>query len=339
MSERETLRGSPVVAAPGKVFLVGEYAVLDGGPAVVAAVSRLAVGQFVTGLTAESLFVAESVQTTLAGIGDRAAALPHGSVLIDSSAFQLDGKKLGLGSSSAVAAASVAAVLELAGLPVAANRDLCFSLAERAHRSAQGGLGSGADVAASVHGGLVQYRRPPGGYPIVEKMRWPAELRMVVFADGKPAATPDLIKVVRAYAERDPDGYAKVMRPLREQAEQFVEAVSAGNLTELLSCTRSYGSGLLELGTRSGAPIFTSRFEIAADLASNLGGVAKPSGAGGGDIGVGLFVGAEAAQNFASRLEQLGLQVIDVSIDANGVHRRTRPGITRDASSTVTHKT
>ncbi len=55
MSEsRITLVGNPVVAAPGKIFLVGEYAVLDGGTAVLAAVSRFAVAQYLNGGEAES---------------------------------------------------------------------------------------------------------------------------------------------------------------------------------------------------------------------------------------------------------------------------------------------
>lgn len=320
--ERHTLRGSPVVAAPGKIFLIGEYAVLEGAPAVVAAVGRFAVGQFIPGNEAESPFVAEAVRATLAGIGDRAAALPEGSVFIDSGAFFQDGKKLGLGSSAAVTAASVAAMLEIAGLPVATNRDLCFSLAESAHRAAQGGVGSGADVAAAVHGGLLQYRRPVGGYPITERLRQPADLRIVIFAEGKPAATPELVRGVRSFAERSPDEYASVMQPLREQAELFVEALTAGNLPDLLKAAGEYGAGLAELGSRSGVPIVTSRFEIASDLAVNLGGVAKPSGAGGGDVGIGLFSDAQAAETFTSRVQQLGLQVIDAPLDAKGVHRR-----------------
>src|SRR5450432_4059309 len=103
--ERNTLRGSPVVVAPGKIFLIGEYAVIDGAPAVVAAVSRVAVGQFVPAFEPESPFVAEAVQAALSGIGDHAAALPPGSVMIDSRAFSLNGKKLGLGSSAAVTTA------------------------------------------------------------------------------------------------------------------------------------------------------------------------------------------------------------------------------------------
>ncbi|MEP6653567.1 MAG: hypothetical protein ABJA82_09430 [Myxococcales bacterium] len=319
---RNTLRGTPVVVAPGKVFLIGEYAVLEGAPAVVAAVSRQVVGQFVPGIEAGSEFVSQAVQAALTGIGEHAAALPPGSVLIDSAAFSLHGKKLGLGSSAAVAAAAVGAVLEFAGLSIADNRDLCFSLAERAHRAAQGGLGSGADVAAAVHGGLIQYRRPSGGYPVVEKMRMPPNLRLVVFAEGKPAATPDLVRAVKAFAERDPRGYAEVIRSLREQAELFVEELAAGHLPQLIEATRAYGAALMELGTRADSPIVTSRLELASELALNLGGVAKPSGAGGGDVGIALFAEVSAARTFSARITQLGMQLIDVGLDSMGLHRR-----------------
>jgi phosphomevalonate kinase len=320
--QRHTLRGSPVVVAPGKVFIMGEYAVLDGAPAVVAAVGRFAVGQFIPGNGGESPFVDEAVRVTLEGLGERAAALPVGSVLVDSSGFSADGRKLGLGSSAAVTAASVGAMLEMAGLPIAANRDFCFTLAENAHRQAQGGIGSGADVAAAVHGGLLQFRRPPGGYPITERLQLPPDLRIVIFAEGKSASTPDLVRGVRSFAERNPSGYASALRPLREQAELFAEAFAEGKVEDLLAAARTFGSAMGELGMRSGVPIVTTRFEIAANLAINLGGVAKPSGAGGGDIGVGLFGDEGAARTFASRVEQLGLRVLDVPIEMKGVHRR-----------------
>lgn len=320
--QRNTLRGSPVVAAPGKVFLMGEYAVLEGAPAVLAAVGRYAVGQYVPGNEPESDFVAHAVREALAAIGDRAAALPEGSVMVDSRAFSADGRKLGLGSSAAVTAASVASVLELAGLPVASNLELCFSIAESAHRLAQGGLGSGADVAASVHGGLVQYRRPPGGYPIAEHLRHPPGLKIVIFAEGKPSATPALLRRVREFAESRPSAYAEVMRPLRETSEQFVEAFAEGKVADLIAAARAFGVALEELGSQAAIPIVTTHFELAADLAINLGGVAKPSGAGGGDVGVGLFGDDDAATTFASRIEELGMRVLDTPLEAKGVHRR-----------------
>ena len=319
---RNTLRGAPVVAAPGKVFLLGEYAVLEGAPAVLSAVGRYAVGQFVPGNEPESDFVAQAVRGALEGIGDVAAALPEGSVMVDSKAFSTDGRKLGIGSSAAVTAASVASVMELAGLAVASNRELCFSIAENAHRLAQGGLGSGADVAASVHGGLIQYRRPAGGYPIVEQLRHPPGLKIVVFSEGKSASTPDLVRAVQEFAELDGAGYAAMLRPLNEAAETFAEAFAEGKVPALIAAARTFQSALGELGARAKVPIVTTRFELAADLAINLDGVAKPSGAGGGDVGVGLFPTEETASRFASRITELGLRVLDTPLEAKGVHRR-----------------
>jgi phosphomevalonate kinase len=301
---------------------MGEYAVLDGAPAVVAAVGRHAVGQFIPGNGGESPFVDQAVRVTLEGLGERAAALPEGSVLVDSAGFSVEGRKLGLGSSAAVTAASVGAILEMAGLPIASNRDFCFTLAENAHRAAQGGIGSGADVAAAVHGGLLQFRRPPGGYPITERLQLPPDLRIVIFSEGQSASTPELVRGVRSFAERNPSGYASAMRPLREQSELFAEAFAEGKVEDLLNAARTFGLAMGELGLRSGVPIVTTRFEIAANLAINLGGVAKPSGAGGGDIGVGLFGDEGAARTFASRVGELGLRVLDVPIEMKGVHRR-----------------
>jgi phosphomevalonate kinase len=327
--ERRTLRGNPVVAAPGKLFVIGEYAVLAGAPAVVAAVNRYAVGQFVIGIEPESDFTRQAVAAGLRGLGDRAEAMPPGSVLIDSTSFRVGGKKLGLGSSAAVTVVGVAAVMEMAGMSVAEHRALCFELADGAHRSAQGGVGSGADVAAAVHGGLIRYRRARPGEaegarpgPRVAALTKPAELRLVVFSEGSPASTPDLIRTVEAYAARRPAAYERLMLQLEDRSETFIEAIAGSNLEAAISVAIDYGAGLAELGAQAGAPIITPRFEMAADLATNLGGMAKPSGAGGGDLGIGMFGEPEAAQRFAARLEELGLRVLDVDLDLNGVHRR-----------------
>ena len=217
---RTTLRGSPVVAAPGKVFLVGEYGVLEGGTSVLAAVNRVAVGEFIPELDAGSPLVAQAVKTTLAALGEKGSALPAGSVWIDTGAFAAGGegddgggvRKLGLGSSAATAACAVGAVLEMAGLPIAGHRDLAFSLAESAHRAWQGGAGSGADVAAAVYGGVLQFTRPGGGAPVVRNIPGGlGTLQLVVFSSPTAVSTtqPDPLdaRVRRARA-----------RPLRRAA-------------------------------------------------------------------------------------------------------------------------
>ena len=344
---RTTLRGSPVVVAPGKVFLAGEYGVLDGGTAVLAAVDRRAIGEFIPALEPGSPLVAEAVRTALAALGDKAAALPSGSVCIDTGAFFYkykdvveykdafgagdDGRKLGLGSSAATAACAVGAILEMSGLPVAAHRDLAFSLAESSHRAWQGGLGSGADVAVSVYGGVLQYSRPSGGAPVVRRLpgRLPG-LALVIFSSRAAAATTQQIRGVRAFAKASPAAYAALLAPIRAAADRFVESLAAARPRDAVAATRAAADALAALGEAAAVAIVTPAFARAGALAVELGGAAKPSGAGGGDVGVALFTEAAAADAFAARLREpppagdaaLALDILDLTIDDNGLHRR-----------------
>ena len=64
----------------------------------------------------------------------------------------------------------------------------------------------------------------------------------------------------------------------------------------------------------------------AAELARSLGGAAKPSGAGGGDLGVAFFADERAARDFAARCPE-GLLVLDLQLGATGAYRRLPSGI------------
>ena len=338
------------MAAPGKLFLVGEYGVLDGGMAVVAAVNRLAVGEFIPALDPGSPLVAEAVRVTLAALGDKATALPPGSVWIDTGAFAAqkdigDGadapgasRKLGLGSSAATAACAVGAILEMAGLPIAAHRDLAFSLAESAHRSWQGGLGSGADVAAAVYGGVLEYSRPAGGAPVVHHLPGGlGPLELVVFSSRVASSTTTQIRTMRAFAESQPARHAALLAPVREAAERFIESIASRRPRETIAATRAAGAALAALGVGAEIPIVTPPFARAAALAAELGGAAKPSGAGGGDVGIALFADRAAAQAFSEQASaapartgdgDLTVEILSLSVDQNGLHRRS-PGIAR----------
>jgi phosphomevalonate kinase len=334
-----TLHGNPSVAAPGKLFLCGEYAVLDGGTAVVAAVNRYAIGEFVPALDAASPLVAEATRRTLAALGDKGAALPSGSVWVQSGAFTSQasrdplsggGVKLGIGSSAATSTCTVGAILELAGTPVATHLDLVFSVAESAHRAWQGGVGSGADVAAAVYGGIIQYARPGGGAPVVERLTGGlGTVELVVFSARKETSTVSQIQAVRALAERSPNPYSQLMGQLRDATERFLESMAVRNAGEMILATRAAGQALAELGRAAEAPIVTAPFERAAALAAELGGAAKPSGAGGGDVGIALFPERAAAQSFVARAPEAELDILDLRVADIGVHRRGIGATTR----------
>lgn len=320
-NQRSTLVGTPVVVAPGKLFLVGEYAVLEDGAAVLAAVNRLAVAQFVPGMSPMSKLVEEAVARARADLGEMAAALPPGSVLVDTDEFSHDRKKIGLGSSAATAVAAVGALLESAGVAIERDRDKVLTLALAAHRAAQQGAGSGADVAAAVHGGLIKVVRHKSGSPSVEALPVPVGLRLVVFWTGESVATPRMLEGIATFAAAQPTPYRDHMEALREIATRFVAELRVGSATGAVTTAGRYGKRLELLGKAAGVPIVTPAFERAADLAKELGGIAKPSGAGGGDIGVAMFATPEAARLFARALPP-PLLPLDLDLDRLGVRRR-----------------
>jgi phosphomevalonate kinase len=302
--------------------LVGEYSVLEGGAAVLAAVDRLAVAQFVPGMDAASRVVAEAVNRATAEIGEAASALPAGSALVNTDDFRHDDQKIGLGSSASTAVASVGAVFESAGIAVASNRDQIFATAYAAHRAAQDGAGSGADVAVATYGGLLKVQKKVGaGLPVVEPLTVPAGLQLVVFWTGQAVSTMNMIDAMTKFARKESAAYRQLIGSLQEIADRFVDEIRAGNATAAVAAAGRYGRRLAVLGSAASVPIFTDAFNRASDLAKELGGIAKPSGAGGGDIGIAMFATPEAARLFARALPK-PLVAIDLDLDPFGVRRR-----------------
>ena len=310
-----------MVTAPGKLVLLGEYAVLDGFPAIVAAVNRRASGQFVPGRSPESALVDIAVRNAADALGPNRSALPRGSVLVDTSAFSLNGTKMGIGSSAATAAVSVGAVLEMAGLSVSESTDLVFDLALASHRKAQGGLGSGADVAAAVYGGLLHYTRPTDGPASVRRLPPLVGVEMVVFSTGTASSTVDCIQAVTAFANRSPETHRQLLPPIAEAVTRFEHGLFARDTPEILAAVGAAHLGMEMLGQAAGVPNVTPVLGHAALLAAEVGGAAKPSGAGGGDVGIAVLPDPEAAAEFRTRARDLGLGILDLFVDPTGISR------------------
>jgi phosphomevalonate kinase len=310
-----------MVTAPGKLVLLGEYAVLDGFPAIVAAVNRRASGQFVPGRAPESELVDIAVHNAADALGPNRTALPRGSVLVDTSAFSLGGTKMGIGSSAATAAVSVGAVLEMAGLSIAESTDLVFDIALASHRAAQGGLGSGADVAAAVYGGMLHYTRPAAGPAAIRRLPPLVGVEMVVFSTGTPSSTVDCIQAVTAFAKANPETHRQLLPPIADAVSRFEHGLFARETPEIIASIGAAHLGMEMLGQAAGVPIVTPVLGHAALLASEMGGAAKPSGAGGGDVGIAFLPDPEAAAEFRTRARDLGLGILDLFVDPTGISR------------------
>lgn len=311
-------------SAPGKLFLAGEYVVLRGAPALVAAIDRRVLLRFDPegdGLVIES--VAESRTCRVADPaavrddGDvgavlaaaRATGVAAGSVVVDSASFLADGRKLGLGRSAATVTAAAAAFL-------AADREwtkaLVRSAALVANADLQQGLGSGADVAAAVHGGIVEVRRTAGDL-VVAPCELPADLHLVVGWSGAGAATVPLLE---RFATA---GSSPALSELGTITEEAVGALGGGDRDAFCDAVRRSAALLARLGDELGIPIVTPPLARLIEIAEAHGAAAKPSGAGAGDCAIAFTRTSEEAEALRNAWAAAGFVPLRLAIAAEGV--------------------
>jgi len=298
-----------VASAPGKIVLSGEYAVLDGEPAICLAVDRRAV---VTVCRSPD----DQCHVTTPGFSgdDRFGIIdavcggsrPTKNIRMDTRAFSDEGNKTGIGSSAALTVALIA------GLN---GTEEVFDEALLAHRTFQGGAGSGIDIAAAVHGGLIQYEMQQRA---VRSLAWPEGLGMRVLWTGVPASTLVKLEKLAGQATR-PSRSALLLA-----APRMAEAWRSGDADRIMTDYLPYIGVLRQFSVDHDLGIFDAGHDQLTDAAmlSNL--VYKPAGAGGGDIGV-LFGRNEAELDaFVDRhIDQIH-SVLPCAPDPDGVRVERR---------------
>lgn len=286
------------VSAPGKLVILGDYAVLEGAPAMVAAVNRRAAAELLPAPARES----EVVSAVLRLAGRLAFDPAQSSIHVDTTRFQdPDGRKLGLGSSAAVAVVAAA----LAG----GRRDeSVLRLALEAHREATGG-GSGVDVAASFHGGLIATRRQPA--PVERLSPSVPGLHLFVLFTGESADTATLVRACRASAD-----WGSRCAALARVAAEGIDAWRRQEIDRFLDAVSRHGRGMEDLGRAAGVTVVTEVIDAVMRRAQEVGAAAKPSGAGGGDVVVGFSRDPELGQALG---QALGLRAVELQIDPLGL--------------------
>jgi phosphomevalonate kinase len=321
-----------VARAPGKLVALGEYAVLDGAPAVVLALDRYVeavIDESADGrcrLTTRSAEVVERSfapgETTGAAVVDLVvAAAPHleWTGTIDSQAFYAGGVKLGLGSSAAVLTAWAGAFAAFARAHGAPVPDPRVEALIELHRQFQGGKGSGLDVAASYTGGVITYSLARPGLPQIGSVRLPNSVGFAGIFTGRSASTPELVSRYRAWRRDRPKEAAELVRRLTAQAEAGCAALTGDDAAGWLEAFEAYGRILQELGTAIGADIVTAEHREIGVEARRHGIAYKVSGAGGGDLGLACAADVEALRAFSQSVGDRGFRVINISLADHGL--------------------
>lgn len=268
------------LSVPGNLLLAGEYAVLEEGGlgAAVAVEPRLTVtvfpqddwevrGRWVGGSEvwrpegpragAPESFAGRVFLAAFEGLGTRGDERGRrwkdpqpARIEVDTSAFfDPTGRKLGYGSSAALAVGLTVALAHLADRDLEDRHAGLHLVAVDAHRAAQGGAGSGYDVTTSWFGGLGLF---VGG----SEPRWepaqPGRLpSLALFPGPELVRTPGSIARYRTWQAQHPASARDFLDASNGSVRALVTAPTSSALRDAWETSRDLG---LDLGRRIDTP-------------------------------------------------------------------------------------
>lgn len=310
------------VSAPGKVVIAGEYAVLIGAPAIAMAISRRALcsvqiadkgewsirsqpsfwnGEFSLSEIARSQpndLIASALQRIEASVVN----LPsHAELGIDTRTLFHFGKKMGLGSSAASLVSLYVAVCTLRG--VEHSLEGALRLHDEVYVS-----GSGIDIATSYTGGVVRFQDRE-----VQSINLPSGVKTRVLYVGTSTTTSDKVLLFKDWLSGQPKSTAERIKNASETV-----ASSVGQAADFLDALRYFVEiqEFIDSGSRIG--IWGPQHRAMKSLANREGVLYKPSGAGGGDIGLAMSTDPEVLDRLVENAEKMGLKEIDVQVEDAG---------------------
>lgn len=312
-------------SAPGKVLLLGDHVVVYDRPCLVAAVDiPLTVSVTRTNFTGIEIeapdlglqsYVKSYDQLTAGHVPTQAEYIEYvveqfrthhtvdsGMHIVTQS--QID-SRFGFGTSAATLAATVTALNEL--FQAGYSKKRLFTIAFQALYALKG-VGSGADIASSLYGG-VQYF-VTGGREIEEV--FVEGLCLLAVYSGNKADTPTIVRRVADAVQSDPEMGERLFDRSTDLVSQGRAALQKNNMAEFGRLMEENQQLLVELG------VSTPAIDHICQIAHKNGAYgAKLSGAGGGDC---VIVAVEKTE--ADRLIEAyatdGFEALKLSIASQG---------------------
>ncbi|MCA9508044.1 MAG: hypothetical protein KC505_06475 [Myxococcales bacterium] len=302
--------------APGKIMIAGEYSVLLGYPALVSAIDRYALCHFkkdhttrlLSKTTKNFIEVKESdlFKAVTHTLKENNFLIPRGTYSLDTSSFFDGEQKIGFGSSAAAVVALSKNILLQNNID---DESKLLRLSHQAHKIFSGGVGSGADCAASVYEQTILYQLS-SNQPHVKKLNFSSIWHdLKIIHTGKAQSTSPFVK---KFLDINPSDEAiinfcnqstKIIQSLLKNCYEPDKVINA--FTQLFTL-------LDQLGQFVGIDIISKEHREIHRLAQLCNGSAKPSGAGGGDIAIAV-IPQDQHHYFKKLLAQNNFSLLDIN--------------------------
>ena len=316
--------------ASGKVFLSGEYMALEGGRAITLSTPQNAKVSISETNESNNLFLSSmSDQAYPFRIDENMSLIwldkdpKHlGSILkesikqfdksfsgrsisIDTTDFFYKQRKIGIGSSSAVSVAITKALNQLfdSGL----TSQAIISHAREIHNRAQGSRGSGSDIITSfLEGRSFACRFVHETYDY-HQIELPEAIKIFVIINDEYVETSGMIDRYKNAKSENRDYFSKHAPKMKEELEHLYASILNKDIESILQKLRGYNELLVDMDNVFNLGIFNNHHEL-INLSKDEDVFYKPSGSGGGDIG--LLIGND----------ELRLEKVCKKIESNGIH-------------------
>jgi len=316
--------------ASGKVFLSGEYMALEGGRAITlstpqsAKVSISEINEpnnlFLSSMSDQAYpfridekmdliwldedpkhlgsILKESIKQFDKGFSGR-------SISIDTADFFYQQRKIGIGSSSAVSVAITKALNELFDLRLASES--IINLAREIHNTAQDSRGSGFDIITSfLEGRSFACRFVDGTYDY-QQIILPEAIKVFVIINDEYVETSGMIDRYNNAKSENREYFSEHALKMKKELEHLYASILNKDIESILQKLRGYNELLVDMDNVFNLGIFNNHHEL-INLSKDEDVFYKPSGSGGGDIG--LLISND----------ELRLEKVCKKIESNGIH-------------------
>lgn len=270
------------VSAPGKIYLLGEWAVVWGKPALLTTVDLKITATLTASKTINIDKNLKKIIEPIVKKGLKIKTIPSYNLEF-SSQIPMGAH---LGSSAAVSVVSIAALLSF--LKVKWDLDLINKLAYEAEKVFHGNP-SGADNSTVAYGGLVWFRKESEDLKIIQPLPFSIPSKLVknfyLINTGTPKqTTKQMITKISALFDKKPKLENNFLEDQERLVRQLLPAIKTGNDEEVITIIKEGEKNLESIGVCS-----PDVKKIIRQI-ENAGGAAKICGAGAAEGPTGILL-------------------------------------------------